>query len=218
MGVLLQALSVVVALLGRKVLILDRLPPCATTSCDPLSMVRRGLVMPAVDTIGAVTIIDNEMSERQAIQWLKDQGIDNTAAINFVALRGKVSSFNILDADMRSRWANILRGTDYLIFDCLRPALDALGLDEQRDAGKFLQPFDELMAEANINEALIVHHMGHSSGRSRGDSPLRDWPDVEWFLERAMVTTPHPSALCGRMAATWIHRKAGWSLIQQPAT
>jgi len=144
----------------------------------------------AVEPVGIVTIIDNEMSEGQAIRWLKDQGIENTYAINFVALRGKVSSFNILDKAMRSRWADILRGTDYLIFDCLRPALDAFGLDEQRDAGKFLLPFDELMAEAGINESLIVHHMGHTSGRSRGDSRLRDWPDVEWFLERKSADDP----------------------------
>jgi hypothetical protein len=144
----------------------------------------------AVVPTGVVTIIDNEMSEQQAKQWLKDQGIQNTDQVNFIALRGKVSRFNILDATMRSRWADTLRYTDYLIFDCLRPALDAFGLDEQKDTGRFLLPFDELMAEAGISESLIVHHMGHTSGRSRGDSRLRDWPDVEWFLERKDPTNP----------------------------
>ena len=36
-----------------------------------------------------------------------------------------------------------------------------------------------------MSEALIVHHMGHQADRSRGDSRIRDWPDVEWRLVRA---------------------------------
>ena len=29
-----------------------------------------------------------------------------------------------------------------------------------------------------------MHHMGHNGERSRGDSRLRDWPDVEWRVVR----------------------------------
>jgi hypothetical protein len=66
----------------------------------------------------------------------------------------------------------------------LRPIFDAHGLDENRDAGRFLTAFDALLIEADIPEALIVHHMGHQGERSRGDSRLRDWPDVEWFVRK----------------------------------
>jgi len=41
-----------------------------------------------------------------------------------------------------------------------------------------------LLAEAGIPDALVVHHMGHTNERSRGDSRLRDWPDVEWRVMR----------------------------------
>ena len=87
---------------------------------------------------------------------------------------------------MRGQWARRLRdlGCDYLIFDCLRPVLDALGLDESHDAGRFLEPFDALMAEAGINDAAIAHHMGHAGERARGDSRLQDWPDATWRLVR----------------------------------
>jgi hypothetical protein len=61
---------------------------------------------------------------------------------------------------------------------------DALGLDEHREAGQFLVAFDQLCAEADITEALVIHHMGHMGERARGDSRLRDWPDVEWRLIR----------------------------------
>src|SRR5262249_17761281 len=66
----------------------------------------------------------------------------------------------------------------------LRPILDALGLDESHEAGRWLVGFDALLRDAGIPEACVVHHMGHNGERSRGDSRLRDWPDVEWRLLR----------------------------------
>jgi hypothetical protein len=78
-----------------------------------------------------------------------------------------------------------LGSADVLVFDCLRPALDALGLSEDKDAGRFLEAVDELAAEAGIREVLVVHHMGHGDKeRARGDSRIIDWPDAVWSLVR----------------------------------
>lgn len=137
-----------------------------------------------VNPVNRVTILDFEMGERQIDAWLRDQGIFNTDRIVVVPMRGRAAAFNILDEDTRARWAQLLAGTDYLIVDCLRPILDAIGLDEHRDGGRFLTAFDALCEEADIPDALMVHHMGHSEERSRGDSRFRDWPDVEWRLVR----------------------------------
>ncbi|MGC4112319.1 MAG: hypothetical protein QM747_18255 [Nocardioides sp.] len=101
-----------------------------------------------------------------------------------VPLRGQLSKFNILDPATRTLWAKFLGPHNVLIFDCLRPALDALGLSEDKDAGKFLEALDELTTEAGIEETLVVHHMGHSQERSRGDSRILDWPDAVWKLVR----------------------------------
>lgn len=133
---------------------------------------------------GKVTVVDFEMSERQVISWLSDQKIINTDQILLVPLRGAGSSFNIIDDTTRARWAAEIAGTEYLIVDCLRPILDALSLDEHKDGGRFLTAFDMLCLEAGITDSLIVHHMGHTGERSRGDSRFRDWPDVEWRLVR----------------------------------
>jgi hypothetical protein len=62
--------------------------------------------------------------------------------------------------------------------------LDAVGLDEDKDAGRFLIAFDELLDSCGAREGVVVHHMGHEGERSRGSSRLRDWPDVEWRLVR----------------------------------
>lgn len=138
----------------------------------------------SVNPVNRVGIIDFEMSERQLAAWLKDQAIVNDDRVTVIPMRGKASTFDILDEQTLNEWAKRLTGIKYLILDCLRPVLDALGLKESSEAGRFLTPFDELCNKAGIPDSLIVHHMGHHDERSRGDSRLRDWPDVEWQLVR----------------------------------
>ena len=137
-----------------------------------------------------VAIIDDEIDERQLRRQLREHNVVNQAAVKVFPLRGRVSSFNILDADVRAVWAERLSGYDVLVFDCLRPVLDALGLDENREAGRLLVAFDELLRESQISEAVVVHHMGHSGERSRGDSRLLDWPDVLWKIVRENTEDP----------------------------
>lgn len=135
-----------------------------------------------------LVLIDNELSENMVRSWLSDQGIKNTdAVVDVICLRGEVSSFDLLNPVRRSEWSKLLRDLDgdYVIFDCLRPVLDALGLDENHDAGKFLTAFDELLKESGSDgDALIVHHMGHANERARGDSRIQDWPDAIWKIVR----------------------------------
>ncbi|MGW3365962.1 AAA family ATPase [Streptosporangium canum] len=141
---------------------------------------------PVTPPDGRIVIIDNELDQRMLRRWLREQNITNTGRVAILSLRGKVGTFDILDPDTRARWANKIRAAEgsIVILDCLRPVLDALGLDENRDAGRFLVAFDTLLAEAGASEAAIVHHMGHAGERSRGDSRLLDWPDVTWRLVR----------------------------------
>lgn len=131
-----------------------------------------------------VTLIDNELDPRTLRRWLRAQGIQNVHAVRVVSLRGKVAAFDLLSADTRTQWAQMLHSPGVVLFDCLRPVLDALGLDENRDAGRFLVAFDALLDEAQATGAMIVHHMGHNGERSRGDSRLQDWPDTTWKLVR----------------------------------
>jgi hypothetical protein len=135
---------------------------------------------------GRVVVLDDELDERMLRRWLRDQGIRNTDRVVVVPLRGKVSSFDILDPQGRAEWSALLAAAEaeIVILDCLAPALDALGLSEDKEAGRFLVAFDELLKTSGTSEAIVVHHMGHSGERSRGASRLRDWPDVEWRLVR----------------------------------
>ena len=78
-----------------------------------------------------IVLIDNEMSLNTLRRWLRDQKINTVSAVaDVIALRGKTAAFDLLDDRRRAEWATRLRdvGCDYLLFDCLRPVLDALGL------------------------------------------------------------------------------------------
>lgn len=138
------------------------------------------------DTAAAarVLLIDDELDPRTLRRWLAAQGIANTAAVRLLALRGRIAAFDIIDPPTRATWATQLAGADVIILDCLRPILDAFGLDENREAGRFLVAFDALLAESGATEAIVTHHMGHGAERARGDSRLTDWPDAIWKLVR----------------------------------
>ena len=134
-----------------------------------------------------LVLIDDELGENTLRRWLREQNIVNTTAVvDVVSLRGRLAAFNLLDDHCHQQWTQRLQdyGCDYLILDCLRPVLDALGLDENRDAGKFLGAFDALLTGAGVNDAAVVQHMGHSGERARGDSRLQDWPDALWRIVR----------------------------------
>jgi hypothetical protein len=140
-----------------------------------------------------LVLIDNELSEHTLRRWLRNCGIYNAHAVaDVVSLRGRVGAFDLLDDRCRASWARRLCdvGCDFLILDCLRPVLDALGLDENHDAGKFSVAFDALLAEAGIADAVMAHHMGHAGERSRGDSRLQDWPDAMWRMVRENAEQP----------------------------
>jgi AAA domain-containing protein len=143
---------------------------------------------------GVVVLFDTEMEEHQLDEWHKCQGIRHDDQVIVISLKGALSTFNVLDKTVRSDWITRLKticqakcGRDptYLILDCLRPLLDALGLKEGTDTGMFLTAFDAFLREAGIPEAVIVQHMGHDHERARGDSRLIDWPDATWTLARA---------------------------------
>lgn len=137
-----------------------------------------------VQPVSDLVLMDNELDERMLRRWLREQGIQHPERVHVIPMKGRLSTFNILEDATRSRWADRLHGAQVLIFDPLRPALDALGLSEDKEAGKFLQAWDALKVEAGIDETIVVHHMGHTGVRARGDSRLIDWADVNWKIRK----------------------------------
>jgi hypothetical protein len=146
-----------------------------------------------VAPLARLTLIDNELDERMLRRWLREQGVHHDERVQIISLKGNISTFDIHNDHTRAQWADDIRGSQFVILDCLRPCLDALGLSEDKDAGRFLVAWDALKREAGVSESVVVHHMGHNQERSRGDSRLLDWPDVNWKIikESQSETTDH---------------------------
>ena len=147
----------------------------------------------AVPAPRRVANIDFELPEPMLRAWLRGQQIRKTENVVLVeALKGRAATFDIRDDATRARWAKKLRdvGTEVLILDPLRPILRALGLDEWREVGLFLDAFDALKVEAGIREGIIAHHHGHHAQRAAGDSSFEGWGDAIWNITRDDPTDP----------------------------
>ena len=90
---------------------------------------------PVLPITGTVVLLDFEMGAGQLTDWLGAQRITADDRVVVVPLRGRAASFDIADPGIRAEWVARLRQhrSTYLVLDCLRPILDALGLDEHRE-------------------------------------------------------------------------------------
>lgn len=134
-----------------------------------------------------IVIIDNEMTQGMLKRWLRRQGVTNTSAVvDVVNLRGQAGLFDLGNDRLRDMWARRLAdlGCDFVVFDCLKPVLEAMGLDENREMGKLLYPLTEMLTTAGVDDVLVHHHMGHANERARGDSTLLGWSDANWKIVR----------------------------------
>lgn len=139
---------------------------------------------PVAPVSGRVAVFDFELSPPMLDRWYAQLGIQAADRVLLIPMRGRGSAFDLRDDGLRARWAQTLRQleVEFVVWDCVRPVLDALGLDENHDAGLALTAFDALLSDAGLSEALVVHHMGHGQDRARGDSSILGWPDVNWRL------------------------------------
>lgn len=135
---------------------------------------------------GTVVVLNFEDSPNQLDTWYEDLRIEHPERVVLVPMRGKAGAFDILQPEVRRVWAEQLRavGCGFLCLDPIGPIMEAMGLDENHEAGKLLSAVNALLDEAGVPEAFLAHHMGHAGERSRGDSRLRGWPDAEWRLVR----------------------------------
>ncbi|WP_162321997.1 AAA family ATPase [Nesterenkonia haasae] len=140
---------------------------------------------------GGVLLIDTEMNPARISRWLQRQKIHHPDEITPVSLRGQLAGFNIMEPETRTRWARHLEGHRVVILDNLRPVLDALGMDENHEAGRFLQAWHEFIREMGADETLVVTHTGHNNERARGDSAITAWPDALWTLARESPNELH---------------------------
>lgn len=154
---------------------------------------------------GNLLVLDFEMGTDQLDDWYERAGILKTDHVIIMPMRGRAQGFDLYDSEVRRTWADLIIDHDirFVIWDCLSPVITALGLDENHDARGLLQQFDVLLTEVQDRlgdavstpiEALVLHHMGHTAERARGDSGMLGWTDGNWrlLLDRDEKGNPIP--------------------------
>jgi len=133
-----------------------------------------------------VHLIDNEMGDSLLRTWLRRLNLtgEQLDRLTVHSLLGHASTFDPTTPESRALWAERLAGADVVIIDCLSPFMQAVGLDENHDAGRWLVGLDELMAAAKVDVYGVIHHTGHAGERARGDSKILGWPFQTWTLNR----------------------------------
>ncbi|RBO87225.1 bifunctional DNA primase/polymerase-like protein [Micrococcus sp. KT16] len=146
------------------------------------------------ETGGRVVLLDTEMTEGHLARWLRAVKVRHPERVRVVSLRGRVQTLDPTEPANRAQWARILAGAQTVILDPVGPVLAALGLEENSstDVGGFFTGWDALMAEAGVQNSLIVHHHGHSGERARGSSKFADSCDALWTLVRDGDATDAP--------------------------
>lgn len=153
-----------------------------------------------------VAVLDNEMSPGLLKDWYGRLNLPEEAQkrVDIFRLLGHAQSFDPTLPENRAIWAPILAKYDVAIIDCLSPFMVAVGLDENNEAGKWLEGIDALMAEAGISCYGVVHHTGHEGERARGDSRILGWATqtISLVVEGNGPDDPNPirfiKALSGR--------------------
>lgn len=140
---------------------------------------------PVTPPQGMITLIDTELDEDLAREWLRQKGIQHPERIRLVSAKGAGATLDVRVDAIRTRWAEALAGSSVVILDCVGPAMAAIGIDADHDnmgVRAYLEAFDQLKIESGASEALWVHHMGHVGEHARGASAFQDQPSVLWRL------------------------------------
>jgi hypothetical protein len=154
---------------------------------------------------GTIVVLNFEDSPNQLDTWYEDLGIQHPERVVLVPMRGKAGAFDILQPDVRRVWAEQLRSVEcgFLCLDPIGPIMEAMGLDENHEAGKLLSAVNALLDEAGVPEAFLAHHMGHAGERSRGDSRLRAGPTLSGAsCGSRMIPTPSASSAPSAVTST----------------
>ena len=164
------------------------------TLADDVPFLDRFSTANLADDGGRVIVLDTEMTEGHLARWLRAVGVRHPERVKVVSLRGRAHTLDPTEPDSRAAWCRLLAGAQTVILDPVGPILAALGLEENSstDVGRFLTGWDALMAEAGVQNSMIVHHHGHGGERARGSSKFADSCDALWTLVRDGDTTDAP--------------------------
>lgn len=136
-------------------------------------------------------VIDLELTHEMSRDWFGRLGFAHPERVDVIAMRGLARMLDLSDPSLRSEWVERLRGADVVVLDCLNPVLDALGLHVTQ-VTRFLNLLDEVLIEAGVPHAMVVHHHNDDE-QIGGGNKVRGWSDALWntlMLDRHDPASP----------------------------
>jgi len=133
---------------------------------------------------GRICMMDFELDERQAQDWLRRIGIKNTSKVEVYPLRGMPNPFRSLDAMRELEEVLRLLEIEFLILDPFSSIYSG-DANSNTEVKAFLKEIDGFKLRSGVQHLVIAVHAGRNQGQTRGASTLDDHPDALWYLQKA---------------------------------
>jgi hypothetical protein len=133
---------------------------------------------------GRICMMDFELDERQAQDWLKRIGIKNTSKVEIYPLRGMPNPFR--SAEAMRELEEVLKALDieFLILDPFSSIYSG-DANSNTEVKAFLKEIDAFKIRSGVQHLVIAVHAGRNQGQTRGASTLDDHPDALWYLQKS---------------------------------
>lgn len=150
------------------------------------ALVDGGMFLGAFETKpikGRICMMDFELDERQAQDWLKRMDIKNKSKVEVYPLRGMPNPFRSPEAMRELEEVLKLLEIEFLILD---PFSSIFGGDanSNSEVKAFLKEIDGFKLRSGVQHLVIAVHAGRNQGQTRGASTLDDHPDALWYLQK----------------------------------
>ena len=132
---------------------------------------------------GRICMMDFELDERQAQDWLRRIGIKNTSKVEIYPLRGMPNPFR--SPESMRELEEVLKALDieFLILDPFSSIYSG-DANSNTEVKAFLKEVDAFKIRSGVQHLVIAVHAGRNQGQTRGASTLDDHPDALWYLQK----------------------------------
>jgi hypothetical protein len=133
---------------------------------------------------GRICMMDFELDERQAQEWLKRIGIKNSSKVEIYPLRGRPNPFRSPEAMRELEEVLKALEIEFLILDPFSSIYSG-DANSNTEVKAFLKEIDAFKLRSGVQHLVIAVHAGRNQGQTRGASTLDDHPDALWYLQKA---------------------------------
>jgi hypothetical protein len=133
---------------------------------------------------GRICMMDFELDERQAQEWLRRIRIHNVSKVEIWPLRGMPNPFRSLESMKELAEQLNELGIEFLIIDPFSSVYSG-DANSNTEVKAFLKEIDLFKSQSGVQHLVIAVHAGRNQGQTRGASTLDDHPDALWYLQKA---------------------------------